>query len=107
MTHMKKAKKIVVLGSTNTDMTIHDKRLPVAGETISGGTFMMSPGGKGANQAVAVARLSAVRGERSQPRDVRALHGRPRLPRRRRRVKSLRRLSRLGVPFRFMVYYAP
>ena len=59
---MKKAKKIVVLGSTNTDMTIHDKRLPVAGETISGGTFMMSPGGKGANQAVAVARLSAARG---------------------------------------------
>ena len=59
---MKKTKKIVVLGSTNTDMTIHDKRLPVAGETISGGTFMMSPGGKGANQAVAVARLSATRG---------------------------------------------
>ncbi len=58
----KSKKKIVVLGSTNTDMTIHDKRLPIAGETICGGTFKMSPGGKGANQAVAVARLSSVRG---------------------------------------------
>ena len=56
---MKKAKKIVVLGSTNTDMTVHGRRLPVAGETVSGGTFLMAPGGKGANQAVAVARLSA------------------------------------------------
>ena len=56
---MKKAKKIVVLGSTNTDMTVHGRRLPVAGETVSGGTFLMAPGGKGANQAVAVARLAA------------------------------------------------
>ena len=56
---MKKAKKIVVLGSTNTDMTVHGRRLPVAGETASGGTFLMAPGGKGANQAVAVARLAA------------------------------------------------
>ncbi len=55
-------KKIVVLGSTNTDMVIRGKRLPVPGETVSGGTFMMNPGGKGANQAVAVARLSAKRG---------------------------------------------
>ena len=52
-------KKIVVLGSTNTDMVITDKKLPRPGETISGGTFMLNPGGKGANQAVAVARLSA------------------------------------------------
>ena len=56
------AKKIVVLGSTNTDMVIAGKKIPVPGETISGGMFLMNPGGKGANQAVAVARLSARRG---------------------------------------------
>ena len=55
-------KKIVVLGSTNTDMVITDRRLPAPGETISGGKFMMNPGGKGANQAVAVARLSRQKG---------------------------------------------
>ena len=52
-------KKIVVLGSTNTDMVISGKKIPVPGETVSGGKFLMNPGGKGANQAVAVARLSA------------------------------------------------
>lgn len=55
-------KKIVVLGSTNTDMVIAGKKMPIPGETISGGRFMMNPGGKGANQAVAVARLSAKKG---------------------------------------------
>ena len=55
-------KKIVVIGSTNTDMVIFGRRLPVPGETISDGSFMMAPGGKGANQAVAVARLSAKKG---------------------------------------------
>ena len=55
-------KKIIVLGSTNTDMVITGKKIPVPGETISGGQFMMNPGGKGANQAVAVARLAAKRG---------------------------------------------
>ena len=55
-------KKIVVLGSTNTDMVIAGKKIPVPGETISGGTFLMNPGGKGANQAVAIARLSARKG---------------------------------------------
>ena len=55
-------KKIVVLGSTNTDMVIAGKKIPVPGETISGGKFLMNPGGKGANQAVAVARLSAKKG---------------------------------------------
>jgi len=54
--------KIVVLGSTNTDMVIRGKSLPVPGETVSGGKFLMNPGGKGANQAVAVARLSAKKG---------------------------------------------
>ena len=55
-------KKIFVLGSTNTDMVIAARKLPAPGETISGGRFMMNPGGKGANQAVAVARLAAKRG---------------------------------------------
>ena len=54
--------KIVVLGSTNTDMVITEKKIPVPGETVSGGKFLMNPGGKGANQAVAVARLSAKKG---------------------------------------------
>ena len=43
-------------------MVIAGKKIPVPGETISGGKFLMNPGGKGANQAVAVARLSAKRG---------------------------------------------
>ena len=55
-------KKIAVLGSTNTDMVITGRKLPAPGETVSGGRFMMNPGGKGANQAVAVARLSRRRG---------------------------------------------
>ena len=62
MPAMKQRRKIVVLGSTNTDMVISGARIPVPGETVSGGKFLMNPGGKGANQAVAVARLSARRG---------------------------------------------
>jgi len=50
-------KKITVVGSTNTDMVIKTTRLPLPGETILGGDFLMNPGGKGANQAVAAARL--------------------------------------------------
>jgi ribokinase len=48
---------IIVIGSSNTDMVIKTQKLPVPGETILGGTFLMNPGGKGANQAVAAARL--------------------------------------------------
>jgi len=48
---------ITVVGSSNTDMVIKADHLPVPGETILGGTFFMNPGGKGANQAVAAARL--------------------------------------------------
>jgi ribokinase len=55
-------KKIVVLGSTNTDMVVTGRRIPKPGETVSGGTFLMNPGGKGANQAVAVSRLSVSKG---------------------------------------------
>jgi ribokinase len=48
---------ITVIGSSNTDMVVKSKRLPAPGETIIGGEFGMYPGGKGANQAVAAARL--------------------------------------------------
>ena len=50
-------KKILVIGSSNTDMVIKTDKLPGPGETVLGGTFFMNPGGKGANQAVAAARL--------------------------------------------------
>ena len=52
-----KSKKIVVIGSSNTDMVVRCQRMPRPGETVLGGEFMMNPGGKGANQVVAVARL--------------------------------------------------
>src|SRR3954463_15814633 len=48
---------ILIIGSSNTDMVIQTEHLPVPGETILGGTFFMAAGGKGANQAVAAARL--------------------------------------------------
>ncbi|HKZ78569.1 MAG TPA: ribokinase [Pyrinomonadaceae bacterium] len=48
--------KIVVVGSSNTDMIIKMQRIPKPGETIIGGEFLMAAGGKGANQAVAAAR---------------------------------------------------
>ncbi|WP_256013919.1 ribokinase [Desertivirga xinjiangensis] len=51
--------KILVIGSSNTDMVILTDRFPKPGETIIGGTFLLNPGGKGANQAVAAARLGA------------------------------------------------
>ena len=49
-------KRIVVIGSSNTDMVVKAPRLPAAGETVLGGEFMMNAGGKGANQAVAATR---------------------------------------------------
>lgn len=49
-------KRIVVVGSSNTDMIIKVPHVPVPGETIIGGTFSTAAGGKGANQAVAAAR---------------------------------------------------
>lgn len=51
------ADKIIVIGSANTDMVVKAKTLPLPGETLLGGTFFMNAGGKGANQAVAAARL--------------------------------------------------
>ncbi len=50
---------IAVVGSSNMDLVVKSKRIPVTGETILGGDFIMVPGGKGANQAVAAAKLGA------------------------------------------------
>ena len=47
---------IIVVGSSNTDMTIKLDRIPRPGETILGGEFVTAAGGKGANQAVSAAR---------------------------------------------------
>jgi ribokinase len=49
--------EIIVVGSTNMDMVVKTSHIPAPGETVLGGTFLMNPGGKGANQAVAAARL--------------------------------------------------
>ena len=54
-----KVPRIVVVGSVNTDMVVKGERLPAPGETVTGGRFVMAAGGKGANQAVAAARLGA------------------------------------------------
>lgn len=48
--------KVVVIGSSNTDMVVRSPKMPLPGETILGGEFDIIPGGKGANQAVAAAR---------------------------------------------------
>jgi ribokinase len=51
--------KIVVVGSANTDFVVHVPQLPSGGETVLGDQFQIARGGKGANQAVAAARLGA------------------------------------------------
>ncbi|NEO73454.1 ribokinase [Moorena sp. SIO3H5] len=50
-------KPVIVFGSINMDLVAKTSRLPVPGETLQGHEFFTAPGGKGANQAVAVARL--------------------------------------------------
>lgn len=52
-------KKIVVVGSINMDLIMETPRLPALGETLLGGPFSTAPGGKGANQSAACARLGA------------------------------------------------
>ena len=54
---MLKRKPIVVVGSINFDLVARAQRIPIAGETVAGLNFQTHPGGKGANQAVAIARL--------------------------------------------------
>ena len=48
--------RVIVVGSANTDLTVKADRLPRSGETVFGDEFVVSYGGKGANQAVAAAR---------------------------------------------------
>lgn len=57
MVEMNSTGKIVVVGSANTDMILKCHALPRPGQTILGGDFSIAAGGKGANQAVAAARL--------------------------------------------------
>jgi ribokinase len=51
--------RVIVVGSVNVDLVAHSEKLPAPGETLTGATFAESDGGKGANQAVAAARLGA------------------------------------------------
>ena len=52
--------KIVVIGSSNTDMVVGSPKMPAPGETVMGNEFYIMPGGKGANQAVAAARAKGI-----------------------------------------------
>lgn len=56
---MEDAARILVVGSINMDMVVRSPHMPAPGETVLGEGFVTSPGGKGANQAVAAARLGA------------------------------------------------
>ncbi len=49
--------KIIVIGSMNADLVIHSPKMPVIGETLTGNKFQVNAGGKGLNQAVAIAKL--------------------------------------------------
>ena len=51
--------KIVVVGSSNTDLVVDSKKIPSPGETVLGGDFNIISGGKGANQAVAASRAGS------------------------------------------------
>ena len=49
--------KIVIIGSSNTDLVVRTHKIPSPGETVIGEDYFVNPGGKGANQAVTVAKL--------------------------------------------------
>src|SRR5690554_4728069 len=49
--------KIFVIGSINMDLVIHTDKIPNLGETITGSKFETHPGGKGANQAIAISKM--------------------------------------------------
>ena len=49
--------KIVIIGSSNTDLVVKTEHIPASGETVMGNNLMIASGGKGANQAVAAKRL--------------------------------------------------
>src|SRR5262245_34335341 len=51
--------RVIVFGSSNTDMTVRLPRLPAPGQTVLGRSYASTPGGKGANQAVAARRAGA------------------------------------------------
>ncbi|MDG4863650.1 PfkB family carbohydrate kinase, partial [Streptomyces sp. T-3] len=51
--------ELLVVGSANADLVVGVERRPAAGETVLGSDLVVHPGGKGANQAVAAARLGA------------------------------------------------
>ena len=51
--------KISIFGSLNMDLVVKSLRLPKNGETIRGDSFNTTPGGKGANQAVAASKMGA------------------------------------------------
>lgn len=59
MNKFPKSERIIVIGSTNVDMVVKTDKHPLPGETRLGGIFFMNAGGKGANQAVAAARMGA------------------------------------------------
>jgi ribokinase len=56
---VKEVTRIAVIGSINIDYVVETDVLPIIGETVSGKHYFLSPGGKGANQAVAASRLGA------------------------------------------------
>lgn len=56
---MKEGKRICIFGSANADYFLYVKNIPVRGETLQANRYLTANGGKGANQAVAVAKLNA------------------------------------------------